>query len=580
MLGAVLLLSLAILHPQLFAWAVAIVALLSVVWMLLFAGFCATPWEAWKLTSNALLAVTRAYGDYRSRGAQPLLPSWTLQFELLTAAMRVCTRTFGHRIVLERHARYIRRQSEVVGTLRGWVACWCHGTMEGVTVNGLEHLWLRAKREQRARKNRFVVMYVHGGGYAALSPRFHIDFCVTLAGESMRQMNEKLEVDMAVGVDAFLVNYRKAPEHRHPAAEKDVLAMYDYLLSHENLRPEQIIRGTRGTSRLPLAAILACPVVDIATLCEGEDVDAEYCILSKPMMQAIGQSYLSTPEARAAWRRSSSALNPDHDLSELPPVFVQAGERDYLLPQAQTLVEKAKEIDGASNWELDVHEDMPHVFTSSLPSYYRALTSKIVTTREHRGFHSRCLLADYRKLPEHNFPAPMEDAVAMYNYLIKEWLVSPKNIILAGDSAGAGLVLSTLHRLKDAGVELPLGAVCASPMINWPSKEDISKDCFVQTPLLAGIRDFSVSSGSITEEICSLNFDMQDFPPIFVQTGEKDLLHDQAKRLYTKARSEGNLQFKQWLKQGETPESVTKGNFDERGTGVVLSCYDFNKANS
>lgn len=41
-----------------------------------------------------------------------------------------------------------------------------------------------------------------------------------------------------------------------------------------------------------------------------------------------------------------------------------------------------------------------------------------------------------------------------------------------------------------------------------------------------------------------------------------------------------NLQFKQWLKQGETPESVTKGNFDERGTGVVLSCYDFNKANS
>lgn len=133
----------------------------------------------------------------------------------------------------------------------------------------------------------------------------------------------------------------------------------------------------------------------------------------------------------------------------------------------------------------------------------------------------------------------MEDAVAMYNYLIKEWLVSPKNIILAGDSAGAGLVLSTLHRLKDAGVELPLGAVCASPMINWPSKEDISKDCFVQTPLLAGIRDFSVSSGSITEEICSLNFDMQDFPPIFVQTGEKDLLHDQAKRLYTKARSEG-----------------------------------------
>ncbi|KAE9290331.1 hypothetical protein PR003_g25322 [Phytophthora rubi] len=384
MLLAILLVSLTIVQPQLGVWTVIIVALLSVVWMLLFAGFCATPWEAWKLTVNALLAVTRASIDYRSRGGQPLHPSWTLQFELLTAAMRVCTRTFGHRVVRGRHARYIRWQSEVLGTLRGWVACWRHGfTMEGVTVNELEHLWLRATRgpDRRTAENRFVIVYVPGGGYAALSPRFHIDFCVSLADKSMELVNEGLGADMAVCVDAFLVNYRKAPEHRYPAAEEDVLAMHDYLLKHEKLRPEQIIlsgdctgaelvlatmlhlRRHREPSCMPLAAILACPAVDIAALCDEEDVGAEYCILSKPMMQAIGQSYLPTPEARKSWR-DWSALNHDHDLSQLPPVFVQAGQLDYLLSQAQHLVEKARKVDRASNWELDVHEDMPHVFTS------------------------------------------------------------------------------------------------------------------------------------------------------------------------------------------------------------------------
>ncbi|GMF63843.1 unnamed protein product [Phytophthora fragariaefolia] len=82
------------------------------------------------------------------------------------------------------------------------------------------------------------------------------------------------------------------------------------------------------------------------------------------MMKAIGECYLLMPEHRDAWRCSSSALNRDNDLSQLPPVFVQAGQLDYLLSHAQRLVQKASMIGGASNWELDIHEVMPHVFTS------------------------------------------------------------------------------------------------------------------------------------------------------------------------------------------------------------------------
>jgi acetyl esterase/lipase len=149
------------------------------------------------------------------------------------------------------------------------------------------------------------------------------------------------------------------------------------------------------------------------------------------------------------------------------------------------------------------------------------------------------LLANYRKLPEYTFPAPMDDALAMYKYLITKCHVLPKNVIIAGDSAGAGLVLSTLRRLKQTGLELPMGAICASPMIDWPDSDDISSDCFVQPPLLTGVYDFCKISCRALDEVCSLKFDLQGFPPMLVQTGDKDLLYHQAQRLARKAQKDG-----------------------------------------
>ncbi|RLN95273.1 hypothetical protein BBJ28_00026319 [Nothophytophthora sp. Chile5] len=371
---------------HLFLWSCAVIVALSGFFLLLFAGFCSTPWEAWQLTGRVLAAVCLAFQAYRARGYTPQYPEWPLRFEVLTAAMRVCTRTFGHRIILEKHARYIRRQSEVLGTLRGLLACWRLGfTIQGVDVHGLEHVWLRRRSEGRDssdKSSRLVVMYVHGGGYSALSPRFHIDFCVTLANGMMKLLAKDPSLGSPPQVDAFLVNYRKVPESPYPAAEDDVLAMYGYLLHHEKLKPEQILfsgdctgaelvlatllhlRSQNGPSNLPLGAILACPVVDVAALHQEDAVNAEHCILSASLMRAIGLGYLPTAETRETWKRRSSTLHSDHDLSQLPPVFVQVGGLDYLLPQARRLMEKAVTMDQATQWEIDVHDNMPHVFTS------------------------------------------------------------------------------------------------------------------------------------------------------------------------------------------------------------------------
>ncbi|RLN95272.1 hypothetical protein BBJ28_00026320 [Nothophytophthora sp. Chile5] len=182
-------------------------------------------------------------------------------------------------------------------------------------------------------------------------------------------------------------------------------------------------------------------------------------------------------------------------------------------------------------------------YTVLCPRFYVDFCSRLLhqlrTQQQGNPFAFRVLLADYRKLPEHSFPAPMDDAAAMYDYLVTTCQVAPQSIVIAGDSAGAGLVLATLRRLREAGKQLPLGAICASPMIDWPGKDDASAHCFVQPPLLTGIRDFSRATSAASDEVCSLHFDLNGLPPMLVQTGDKDLLHHQAHRLAIKARADG-----------------------------------------
>jgi monoterpene epsilon-lactone hydrolase len=72
------------------------------------------------------------------------------------------------------------------------------------------------------------------------------------------------------------------------------------------------------------------------------------------------------------------------------------------------------------------------------------------------------LSIDYRLSPEHPFPAQLEDSVTAFNWLVNAG-VSPNHIAIAGDSAGGGLTLSTLLKLRDDHAPLPAGAVAISP---------------------------------------------------------------------------------------------------------------------
>ena len=91
-----------------------------------------------------------------------------------------------------------------------------------------------------------------------------------------------------------------------------------------------------------------------------------------------------------------------------------------------------------------------------------ARTHLLVAASLVRASGCRCVSVDYRRAPEHPYPAPVEDLVAVYRSLLDDGLTADE-IAFAGDSAGGGLVVAGLVALRDAGTALPAAALSISP---------------------------------------------------------------------------------------------------------------------
>lgn len=163
-----------------------------------------------------------------------------------------------------------------------------------------------------------------------------------------------------------------------------------------------------------------------------------------------------------------------------------------------------------------------------------------------RCIGGRVLTPDYRVAPENPFPAALEDAVEAYLWLLEYKKVDPKNIIIAGDSAGGGLALALGLYLKDHHIPLPSGFIVMSPWTDLTlSGESLSYN-YDKDPLFGRTTNNMIYNSPYPGEhdvrdpyLSPLFGDYHGFPPMLFQVGGNEVLLDDTKRVAEKAMKSG-----------------------------------------
>ena len=175
----------------------------------------------------------------------------------------------------------------------------------------------------------------------------------------------------------------------------------------------------------------------------------------------------------------------------------------------------------------------------------------------------------YRLAPENVFPLPLHDVLHGYLRLLAPPLsISPENIIIAGDSAGGGLSLALCMYLRDEGYKMPAGIILMSPWVDltmscgswdenmeWdvvpqPKADGEYRQSSVHSLLMCGWTDHLNPVGCylgptgiatyLTHPYASPLFgDLQDLPPMLIQSGDSEVLRDEITLLAHKATLAG-----------------------------------------
>jgi acetyl esterase/lipase len=141
--------------------------------------------------------------------------------------------------------------------------------------------------------------------------------------------------------------------------------------------------------------------------------------------------------------------------------------------------------------------------------------------------------ADYRLSPEHPFPAAVEDAVSVYRSLVEM-----RPVVIAGDSAGAGLALACALALGQRQIKPPAALVLFSPWVDLTQSAIQAKalkgDVMLSTGWVdACARHYLAGQDASSPLVSPIYGDLRGLPPTLIQAGTEELLRDQAVRLHS-----------------------------------------------
>src|ERR1700684_753394 len=159
-----------------------------------------------------------------------------------------------------------------------------------------------------------------------------------------------------------------------------------------------------------------------------------------------------------------------------------------------------------------------------------------------RATQARALAVDYLLAPEDRFPAAVDDIVASYKSLLDRGAPA-KSVVLAGDSAGGGLVVTGMMAVRDSGLPLPAAGLSISPWLDLEcsgasmktkAKNDLALN---RDALLHAGRSYrgSIAGEGRGAQLSPLGGDLSGLAPLLIQVGSAEILLDDATRLAARA---------------------------------------------
>ena len=156
----------------------------------------------------------------------------------------------------------------------------------------------------------------------------------------------------------------------------------------------------------------------------------------------------------------------------------------------------------------------------------------------------RALIVNYRLLPSGVHPAPADDALTAYRWLLGQG-IGPGHIAVAGDSSGGGVSVGMQVRGRDEGLPLPAATLLLSPWVDMEvsgetALSNAGKDALFNKPWVQQMAgDFLGGTSPRDPQASPLYADLTGFGPVYIQVGDQELLLDDSRRLAGHAERAG-----------------------------------------
>lgn len=226
-------------------------------------------------------------------------------------------------------------------------------TFEPAQIGLLKGEWVRCPRSSPNR----LIIYFHGGGYVAGSPRTHRALISRLA--------------LASESTVFALDYRLAPEFGFPAAVRDGIDAYRKIIA-KGVSPSSIVFAGDGSGgglafsvlyaarnaklALPAACVAMSPWADLSlsgwSIMQNAERDHT---LTWDLLFVSARHYLKKTNPCDAYASPAFA-----SFKDFPPIMVHAGSAEILRDDASRLGDRA--ADAAIPVSIEIYDGMQHLF--------------------------------------------------------------------------------------------------------------------------------------------------------------------------------------------------------------------------